>query len=143
MTYTVDGVQYVTVNAGWGGTFALVGGDAALATGSRPGGAVLTYALASRIPPTAVAAVDPEVEKGEKLYHSYCAVCHGAGGVSGGVLPDLRHSSEDVKKNMPLIIKNGIPGTGMAPFGKWVSDDEAKLIQKYVRARTEGEKAGK
>jgi quinohemoprotein ethanol dehydrogenase len=143
MTYMVDGVQYVTVSAGWGGAFALVAGDAALATGSRPGGAVLTYALASRIPPTAVAAVDPEVEKGEKLYHSYCAVCHGAGGVSGGVLPDLRHSSDDVKKNMPLIIKNGIPGTGMAPFGKWVSDDEAKLIQKYVRARAEGEKAGK
>ena len=49
--------------------------------------------------------------------------------MSGGVLPDLRQSSDDVKKNMPLIIKNGIPGTGMAPFGKWVSDDEAKLIQ--------------
>jgi quinohemoprotein ethanol dehydrogenase len=143
MTYMLDGVQYVTVNAGWGGAFALIGGDAALATGSRPGGAVLTYALASKVPPTATPPVDPEVAKGEKLYHSYCAVCHGSGAVSGGLVPDLRHSSDEVKKNMPLIIKNGLPGTGMAPFGKWVSEDEANLIQKYIRARAGSEIAGK
>ncbi len=143
MTFMLDGVQYITVNAGWGGAFALIGGDAALATGSRPGGAVMTYALASKIPVVPAAPVDPEVARGELLYHSYCAVCHGAGGVSGGLTPDLRHSSEDVKKNLPIIIKNGIPGTGMAPFGKWVSDDDAKLIQKYVRARTADEEAGK
>jgi quinohemoprotein ethanol dehydrogenase len=143
MTYMLDGVQYVTVSAGWGGAFALVGGDAALATGSRPGGAVLTYALASKVPTTATAAVDPDVAKGEKLYHSYCAVCHGAGAVSGGLVPDLRRSNEDVKKNMPLIIKNGLPGTGMAPFGKWVSDDDAKLILKYIRARADSATPGK
>jgi quinohemoprotein ethanol dehydrogenase len=142
MTYMLDGVQYVTVNAGWGGAFALIGGDAALATGSRPGGTVLTYALASKVPPTATAPVDSDVAKGEKLYHSYCAVCHGAGAVSGGLVPDLRHSSDDVKKNMPLIIKNGLPGTGMAPFGKWVSEDEAELIQKYIRARADNKMAG-
>jgi len=140
MTYTVDGVQYVTVNAGWGGAFALVGGDGALATGAKPGGAVLTYALANQVPAPSAGS---DVGKGEKLYHEYCAVCHGAGGVSGSAIPDLRHSSEDVKKNMPLIIKNGIPGTGMAPFGKYVSDDDAKLIQKYIRALASGEQAGK
>ncbi|MET0153265.1 MAG: PQQ-dependent dehydrogenase, methanol/ethanol family [Candidatus Binatia bacterium] len=143
MTYMLDGVQYVTVSAGWGGAFALVAGDAALATGARPGGAVLTYALANKLPQVAAPPVDPEFTKGEALYHSYCAVCHGAGGISGGLIPDLRHSSEDVKKNMPIIIKNGIPGTGMAPFGKWVSDDDAKLIQKYVRVRAADEGAGK
>ena len=143
MTYMLDGVQYVSVSAGWGGAFALIGGDAALATGSRPGGAVMTYALASKMPAVAAAPVDPEVAKGGALYHSYCAVCHGSGGVSGGLIPDLRHSSEDVKKNLPIIIKNGIPGTGMAPFGKWVSDDDAKLILKYVRARAAEEEAGR
>jgi quinohemoprotein ethanol dehydrogenase len=143
MTYMLDGVQYVSVSAGWGGAFALIGGDAALATGSRPGGAVMTYALASKMPAVATAPVDPEVAKGGVLYHSQCAVCHGSGGISGGLVPDLRHSSEDVKKNMALIIKNGIPGTGMAPLGKWVSDEDAKLIQKYIRARADEEKAGR
>jgi len=143
MTYMLDGVQYVTVSAGWGGAFALVGGDGALATGAKPGGAVLTFALASKAPVIGPLPSDADVEKGEKLYHSYCAVCHGAGGVSGSAIPDLRHSSEDVKKNMPLIIKNGLPGTGMAPFGKWVSDDEAKQIQKYIRALAAGDKASK
>lgn len=143
MTYMLDGVQYVTVSAGWGGAFALVGGDAALATGAKPGGAVLTFALASKAPAPATAAVDPEIERGERFYHQYCAVCHGAGGVSGSSVPDLRHSSEDVKNNMPLVVKNGIPGTGMAPFGPYVSDEQAKLIQKYIRALTALEKAGK
>ncbi|HSD11502.1 MAG TPA: hypothetical protein VLF14_10970 [Candidatus Binatia bacterium] len=48
-----------------------------------------------------------------------------------------------MKKNMPLIVKNGLPGTGIAPFGSWVSEDEAKLIQKYILARAGGEMAGK
>jgi quinohemoprotein ethanol dehydrogenase len=143
MTYMLEGVQYVSVSAGWGGAFALVAGDAALATGARPGGAVLTYALATKLPPVPAPPVDPQLAKGEALYHSYCAVCHGAGGISGGLIPDLRHSSEEVKKNMPIIIKNGISGTGMAPFAKWVSDDDAKLIEKYVRARAEDENQGK
>jgi len=143
MTYMLDGVQYVTVSAGWGGAFALAGGDAALATGARPGGAVLTYALASKVPPISAAAVDPDVARGETLYHSYCAVCHGAGAVSGALVPDLRHSNEDVKKNMLLITKHGLAGTGMAPFGAWVSEDEAQLIQKYIRARADSEKSGR
>jgi hypothetical protein len=30
----------------------------------------------------------------------------------------------------------------MAPFGKWVSDGDAKLIEKYVRARAAEEAGG-
>jgi quinohemoprotein ethanol dehydrogenase len=144
MTYMVDGVQYVTVSAGWGGAFALVGGDAALATGARPGGAVLTFALGSKVAPQpAIAVVDADVRKGEKLYHGHCAVCHGAAAVSGSSIPDLRHSSGDVQKVFLQIIKDGIPGTGMAPFGQWVSQDDATLIEKYIGKRAEDEKAGR
>jgi quinohemoprotein ethanol dehydrogenase len=143
MSYEVDGVQYVTVSAGWGGAFALIGGDAALATGAKPGGAVLTYALASKVKPAPAMEMPADVATGEKLYHTHCAVCHGAGAVSGSAIPDLRHANAEVQKIFPQIVKNGIPGTGMAPMGQWVKDDDAKLIQNYIQWRAQDELAGR
>jgi hypothetical protein len=35
VTFTLDGEQFVAVNAGWGGAFALAAGDAAAAAGVR------------------------------------------------------------------------------------------------------------
>ncbi len=133
MTYMVDGVQYVTVSVGWGGAFALVGGDAAAAGGVKAGGKVLTFALSKegeKEPPQ-----DAEIVEGEKLYHHWCSACHGAAAVSGGVLPDLRDLAEDKQKVFPQITKVGIPGTGMTGFGKWLTDYQVKAIQKYLRKR--------
>ncbi|MGH7860092.1 MAG: PQQ-dependent dehydrogenase, methanol/ethanol family, partial [Candidatus Binatia bacterium] len=78
VTYLVDGVQQVTIVAGWGGAFALVGGDAAAAAGVGPGGKVLTFAIGKKKDETKAApaeeAKEPtEAEKrfvrGEYLYH--------------------------------------------------------------------------
>lgn len=135
MSYEVDGVQYVSVSAGWGGTFALVGGDASTASGVEPHGKVLTYALRSKVGPPPPA--DPDLAEGERLFHHYCTVCHGAAAISGTSVPDLRYSSEDVHKVFHQIVKNGIPGTGMAGFGKWIGDPEIRKIQNYVRARAQ------
>jgi quinohemoprotein ethanol dehydrogenase len=133
MSYEIDGVQYVSVSAGWGGTFAQIGGDASTAGGTEPHGKVLTFALASRVGPPPPA--DPELAEGERLFHHYCTYCHGVRAISGTAVPDLRHSSEDVQKMFGQIVKNGIPATGMAGFGKWIGDAEIRKIQSYVRAR--------
>ena len=107
VSYRVDGVQYVSVLAGWGGAFGLSGGEAAEAVGARPAGWVLTYRLGgdAEVPEvSAVAARHPpppppppgsesRVKRGSDLYAIRCSVCHGVGGVSGGVLPDLRQHS--------------------------------------------------
>jgi mono/diheme cytochrome c family protein len=61
--------------------------------------------------------------------------CHGARAISGTSVPDLRHSNDDVQKIFVQIVKNGIPGTGMAGFAKWIDDAEIRKIQNYVRAR--------
>lgn len=133
MSYEVDGVQYVSVSAGWGGTFALAGGDASRAGGTEPNGKVLTFALASKVGPPLPQ--DPELAEGERLYHHYCVVCHGARAISGTSVPDLRHSTEDVQKIFGQTVKDGRPGTGMAGFGKWIGDAEIGKIQNYLRAR--------
>src|SRR5262245_28329131 len=104
ITYQVDGVQYVTVMAGWGGVFALAGGDAARAAGVRSVGRMLTYRLGGSAPPPPPADLPPpprpsielhartsDVVAGGNLFHRWCATCHGVGAVGGGVLPDLRY----------------------------------------------------
>jgi quinohemoprotein ethanol dehydrogenase len=137
MSYEVDGVQYVSVSAGWGGTFALAGGNASTAGGTEPNGKVLTFALASKVGPPPPQ--DPELAESERLYHHYCVVCHGAGAISGTSVPDLRHSNEDVQKIFGQIVKDGRPGTGMAGFGKWIGDAEIGKIQNYIRGRAQEE----
>jgi quinohemoprotein ethanol dehydrogenase len=141
VTYRVDGVQYVTIAAGWGGAIALVGGDAAAAAGVKSIGRVLTFSVEAD--PIEPPALDADVARGERLFHEHCAVCHGASAVGGGVLPDLRHSNPDVAKVFPLIVKNGIPGTGMAGFGHVVSDEEIASLQSYVRKRADDEHLGR
>jgi quinohemoprotein ethanol dehydrogenase len=101
VTYLFDGQQYVSVLAGWGGAFALVAGDAALAAGANNSGRLLTfklggtatlpkYEVADRTPtPLPATASAEEVQRGKRLYHQWCAACHGAEAISGGVLPDL------------------------------------------------------
>ncbi|MGH7899541.1 MAG: c-type cytochrome, partial [Candidatus Binatia bacterium] len=141
VTYMVDGVQYVTIGAGWGGAFALFGGDAAAAAGVKSVGRILTFAVDAK--PAPAPPDDPEIAKGEMLYHDFCVVCHGAAAVGGGVLPDLRHSNEDVQKLFSRIVMNGIPGTGMGGYAKFLTDEDVKLIQNYVRKRAQDEKSGK
>ena len=46
VTFAVDGVQYVSVMAGWGGAFAIGGGTAARGAARGPG-KLITYALPS------------------------------------------------------------------------------------------------
>jgi len=103
MTYALDGTQYVAVLSGWGGAFALVGGTAA--RGVKIGsGRLIVYALPESAPtPEQIQAFlerPGEVADGERLYHRWCARCHGAGGVSASSLPDLRISTKRMGEHL-------------------------------------------
>jgi quinohemoprotein ethanol dehydrogenase len=140
VTYLADGVQQVTIVAGWGGVFALFGGDAAAAAGVGPGGKVLTFALKSRedkkeTPAEGVKAptdADKRFARGERLFHYNCAACHGAAAVGGGVLPDLRKSGSYVQQNFLQIVAGGIANVGMPQFGPLLSKDDIESIRNYV-----------
>jgi quinohemoprotein ethanol dehydrogenase len=144
ITYMVDGMQYVTIMAGWGGAFALYGGDAAAAAGVKNAGKILTFAL-ERKPEAKVARIatppTEDVSRGETLYHKWCARCHGATAIGGGVIRDLRHSTEDVQKIFVQIVRGGIPGTGMPAWAKYLSDGEIRQIESYIRAQAAEESA--
>jgi PQQ-dependent dehydrogenase (methanol/ethanol family) len=151
ITYLVDGEQFVTVMAGWGGVFPLAYGEAAARAEVTSVGRVLTFKLGgtavlpptvpfdkSPIPPAplAVKVGAKERKQGALLYHEWCAVCHGLKVVSGGVIPDLRRASAETHASFADIVVAGTrEAKGMPAFGDVLSADEARWIQAYVLER--------
>jgi len=147
VTYEVGGVQYVSIMAGWGGSFALTGGSIGLpATPGR----LLTFALNGKQQlPEAIALKMPEVTpieskasaatvaKGAVLFAQNCAVCHGVvafGG--GGVLPDLRFSRPAIFDSYQKIVLDGaLSDVGMPSFKQWLKPEEVDAIRAYVISR--------
>jgi quinohemoprotein ethanol dehydrogenase len=151
VTYALDGKQYVAVMAGWGGGFAMLGGDAAAAAGVTAkdnAGRLLVFELGgtAKLPvqqqqerelAALPAKFDPAlVKRGNATYHHWCMPCHGFGVVSGGVTPDLRRSDPAVYPLMEDIVLRGarLP-TGMPRFDAWLGPDDVAAIRAYVLSR--------
>jgi quinohemoprotein ethanol dehydrogenase len=151
ITYRLGGEQYVAVMSGWGGAFALVGGDAARAAGveARDGRLVVfrlggTGDLPARRPrpetvappPVASDASAEDVRAGFLVYSQHCAVCHGIGAVGGGVLPDLRLSEARVYEGWQQIVLEGEhQDRGMPEFSQFLDGEKLELVKAYVLNR--------
>jgi quinohemoprotein ethanol dehydrogenase len=147
VTFTVDGEQYVSVLAGWGGAFAMASGVPRHRDNVLTQGRILTFKLGGEmtlpqpnvafmeIPqPPAMQTSEAEVAHGETVYHTYCATCHGAGAVSsGGGTADLRYSTADIHTSWDAIVRQGaFVGKGMPAFDHVVSEADARAVQAYV-----------
>jgi len=151
VSYLVDGVQYVTVMAGWGGAFALAGGDAAAAAGVTDNrGRILTFRLGGSAVLPAQEAVEREiaaipaeldpalVRQGRGAYTRWCSVCHGPGVESGGVLPDLRKSVPEIldpESFAAIVLEGAFQARGMPSFSEFLSAAEVGAIRQYVLSR--------
>ncbi|RIL05608.1 MAG: PQQ-dependent dehydrogenase, methanol/ethanol family [Proteobacteria bacterium] len=152
ITYLVDGEQYVTVMAGWGGAFPLAYGEAAARAEVASVGRVLTYKLGGTAqlppperafdrspippPPLQVKVTSKELRRGGLLYHEWCAVCHGLKAVSGGVVPDLRRATAETHAGFADIVVGGLrEEKGMPSFADVLSHDDTRLIQAYLLRR--------
>ena len=147
VTYKSGGEQYVAVLAGWGGVFPLAAGEVSFASGRvRNISRMLVFKLGGRatlpvqqpveqpaltkLPNPASEAI---IHRGERLFQSYCAGCHGDVAVSGGVLPDLRASGTLTNERWFYIVLRGIlQSQGMVSFSKELSRDDAAAIRSYV-----------
>ncbi|MDD3446596.1 MAG: c-type cytochrome, partial [Zavarzinia sp.] len=153
ITFEVEGEQYVTVVVGYGGAYALAYGRAAHTMDIPNIGRVLTYRIGgtAALPAPDLTAAIPEpppntapaemVAQGAALYAQYCMVCHGAGAVSGGVLPDLRHSGPVIHEAWKDIVLGGmLKDNGMVSFDDVLDEAGADAIHAYVIQRAnEGE----
>ncbi len=144
VSYSVDGDQYVAVMAGIGGTPALNYLD----LDYENHGLLLSYKLdgaatlprvkprkAGTVQAPPLRASEETVARGEKLYSTHCARCHGFVVRGNGFLPDLRHSTRGVHEAWDSIVLGGaLRGRGMASFADLIDKAESDAIHSYVIA---------
>ncbi|WP_295871241.1 PQQ-dependent dehydrogenase, methanol/ethanol family [uncultured Zhongshania sp.] len=144
VTYTVDGEQYVTILAGWGGAFGLIAGlEQEVAP---PPSRVLTFKLGGTAPalpanplkqrhePPARLTDDAQIlEKGRTLYYGYCSACHGTEVISNGAIPDLRHLPKAFHDNFNAIVLDGVmKKAGMVGFSEVLTEEDAFALHAYI-----------
>jgi quinohemoprotein ethanol dehydrogenase len=116
ITYSIDGKQYVSVMAGWGGAFSKK---------TRSYGRLLTYtiggaaSLPNRPRPRMVTAIahtgtTQQIAAGEKIFNTYCARCHGG----ATILPDLRRSTPGTYTALEKILDGSLAERGMPRFAE-------------------------
>jgi len=148
VTYLVNGVQYVSVMAGWGGSTGLFNAPGSGAV--KPGyGRILTFTLdgaatlkapafGHKDPPTPAITTNASpqmVHEGGLLFNSQCAPCHGVNAVAGPV-PDLRYASkETLQKIEDIVLGGSYASAGMPSFQKILNAKQVAAIRAYIVTR--------
>ncbi|WP_324739986.1 PQQ-dependent dehydrogenase, methanol/ethanol family [Tsuneonella sp. CC-YZS046] len=146
VTYEANGQQYVVVMSGYGGGFGISTplGDG---TRNRPNGRVLAFRLGAegRLPAFDEGALPPfvrvrevfprsQIAIGQRVYETTCSWCHGSGGQSSGVAPDLRRSValDDAKLWDEIVMGGMLSERGMGSFKGILSNGEVEAVRAYV-----------
>ncbi len=147
MTYEVDDEQYISVNVGWGGAFALVFGEYVQSESLPNVSRILTFKLGAddALPdvewrptvvfnPPPMNADDATLEVGHRKYQDMCMGCHGLNAVSGLLIPDLRGTAYlwDKQGWSDIVHDGARANKGMPNFGEHLSEEEVQAIRSYV-----------
>jgi len=147
VTYTVDGEQYVTFMAGWGGAFALtgsisnvakVGAEARILTFKLGGKKTLPPPQNKHLPLPKLPPLTADAETlglGRAIYNGYCSVCHGFNAVGGTVLPDLRYLSPEKHQIFAGILAGAYAQRGMPVFIDLLPPEYVEALHQYVIKR--------
>jgi len=143
ITYEVDGKQYVSIAAGWGGGY----GVYAHHTESQSPGRIYTFSLDGKIPMPELEIPEPkpivsgvaynpqDIGAGTKLYVSHCIGCHGVPAVgNGGNIPNLGYSDKIKIENLKnIVLTDALKELGMPNFAGKLSEDEVTKIQAFIQ----------
>jgi quinohemoprotein ethanol dehydrogenase len=147
ITYRIEGIQYVAIAIGNGGSHWLAGGLTSPQKKGTPTGRVLIFKLGGKLPYARVdtaltekpifpdiAFSKEQIDRGARKYATFCAACHGFGSISGQVTPDLRRSSTLLTRDgFNAIVKQGaLLPNGMPKFGDELADDDAEAIRAFI-----------
>ena len=145
ITYMLDGVQYIAINAGWGGGAAQIERGSGIELPRAPArllvfrlggtGQLPPLAAAEAIPnPPPLRASEAQVQRGAQLYAETCAVCHGQQAIGG--IKDLRHMTPETHGKFKDIVLGGIyVDKGMASFADLLNEQQVEDIHAYLIAR--------
>jgi quinohemoprotein ethanol dehydrogenase len=152
ITYEMNGVQYVAVNAGWGGGAAQIERGAGTAQ-HRASARLLVFRLGAKkqLPPLKPAAPIPDppplrateatVQKGAEIFARTCAQCHGQLAVGG--VKDLRQMTRETHAQFNDIVLKGLRvEKGMASFANLLSAEDTEAVHAYVISRAQEDWGG-
>lgn len=145
ITYMVGGVQYVAINAGWGGGAAGIERGAGIELPRAPA-RLLVFKLGgnAQLPPLQATealteppplrATEAQVKQGAELFQNTCALCHGRDAIGG--VKDLRKMSRETHAKFNDIVLGGIyTDKGMASFSDLLTKEQAEAVHGYILAR--------
>jgi len=144
MTYRVNGIQYISVMAGYGGGVLFKPFPAASAAYKYGNaGRILTFRLDGGVTPKP-AAVSEEahdspppregtpatIAQGEVLYSRYCSRCHAFG---RGLVPDLRRLPRAIHNIFyDVVLRGADQANGMARWDDVLTQQDAEAIHAYL-----------
>lgn len=146
-TYSIDGEQFISVMAGFGGATLAFMPEHAAAYEYENNGAILTYKLGGAetpLPPriTPIAVPKPpdthlseaKIKEGQSIYNNYCVFCHnGFGSKHISAYPDLAKMSQNTHEQFnSIVLKGALSSYGMANFADVLGDSEAEAIHQYL-----------
>ncbi|ODP36316.1 PQQ-dependent dehydrogenase, methanol/ethanol family [Sphingomonas turrisvirgatae] len=147
ISYMIDGVQYIAVNAGWGGGLGHAASAKAFSFAlASPRLLVFKLGGTAKLPAMANAAVELErpadttadaavIARGEQLYAQNCASCH-AERARGGV-KDLRRMSRATHAEFKdIVLKGTRMEKGMVSFADVLSEGDTDAVHAYLIRRT-------
>lgn len=148
ISYEVDGVQYLTIVAGWRASSA--DGPGLSWDYRQQQRRLITFAIGGKetLPEVDYIempylddpdfTVDVELARtGAALYGRQCAICHGGGLNAGGGAPDLRKAGTPLSfDSFQAVVQGGaLVVNGMPKFGEF-SDEQVQSLQHYIRRET-------
>lgn len=145
MTYKIDGVQYVAVQVGYGGSgisFPIPPSSAAyknmntnrilvfkLGGGAVPAPQPRDHPFDYPAPPASTASA-AMIAHGEERFTEFCSRCHGFG---PGVAPDLSRLPPEIHGMFnDIVLKGAFASLGMPPQGDLVSEADVNAIHAYL-----------
>src|SRR5690554_1555640 len=138
ITYFVDGIQYVTLVAGWGGGMAEWLKNI---NQINPGG-IYTFAIGGKKAPPQFPDKEPrelvnlefkasaeQINHGRRLFDRYCTRCHGG----DGVIPNLTYSKPEIFEIFHQVVGEGaFIEKGMPNFQDRLSDQDILDLENFI-----------
>jgi quinohemoprotein ethanol dehydrogenase len=147
ISYSIGGVQYIAVNAGWGGGLAHSTTAKSLGFPLSPSPRLLVFKLGGTAQLPEIEGSGPELVKpadtnasaetitrGEQVYAQQCSACHGEQ-ARGGVKDLRRMSPETHSEFLDIVLGGKRREKGMASFADLVSKPDAEAIHAYLIRR--------
>ena len=148
ISYRIGGVQYIAVNAGWGGGLAHSTTAKSLGFPLSPSPRLLVFKLGGTVQLPEIEGAGPElvrpadttasaeiIARGEQVYAQQCSSCHGEQ-ARGGV-KDLRRMTPGTHGEFLDIVLGGKRREkGMASFADLISKADAEAIHAYLIRRS-------